>query len=63
MIVRELNRRRKKNGQTTVEYETDKLRMRLINTYDARKTFEDLFYEITCRKLAKEIDRKVIDAS
>ena len=55
MAIKEVNRQDNKDGQTVVEFETDKLVVRLINTYDKRKTLEDMIYVIACRKLADRL--------
>jgi len=53
MEVKELRRDKKQSGENIVEYEADKIIVRLIETYDDKKSFEDLLYVIACRKLAE----------
>ena len=59
MMIRELNRQPRCNGQTVVDYEVGSLRVRLINTYDNSKSFEDLIYTIACRRLAAQINNSI----
>ena len=55
MQVRELHREEHQTGETVVEIETDKLLVRLINTYDKEKTFDEMLYIIACRRLATRL--------
>jgi hypothetical protein len=57
MNVKELNRRKNKKGQIVVEIEADKQMVRLINTYDAKHTLEDMVYTIACQKLSDRLIR------
>ena len=53
MQIKELCRDRKPSGENIVEYEADKKIVRLIKTYDDKKSFDELLYVIACRKLAE----------
>ena len=55
MQVKELHRKKEKNGETIVEVEAGKLLVRLIDTYDSKKTLEEMIYVIACRRLAAKL--------
>jgi hypothetical protein len=55
MQVNELCRERKQTGETVVELETGKLRVRLINTYANKKPLDEILYIIACHRLAKRL--------
>jgi hypothetical protein len=55
MQVKELCRQEKRVGETVIEMEADKLRVRLIATYDNKETLEDMIYVIACRRLADKL--------
>ena len=55
MQVKELHRQEKRSGETVVEIEVDRLRVRLIDTYDNEKTLDDIIYVLACRRLAERI--------
>ena len=55
MQVRELDRRIKRTGEIVVDIEIDKLRVRLISTYDKEKSFDEILYILACRRLAERI--------
>jgi len=44
-----------KSGETITEYETGKLRIRLIDTYNDRTTLDELLYVIACNRLAEMV--------
>ena len=54
MQIKELCRKTNKTGETVVEFESGKILVRLIDTYNDTKTFEELLYAIACRKLAEQ---------
>jgi len=54
MQVKELRRKTKRTG-ATVEFEVDKVLVRLIGTYGKEKTLEELIYILACRKLEDKI--------
>jgi len=55
MQVKELNRQTKRTGETVVDFEVDKLRVRLIDTYHKEKSFDEVLYILACRRLAERI--------
>ena len=55
MQVKELYRQKTKPDETVVEFEAGKLFVRLINTYDNKRTLDDLIYVMACRKLAERL--------
>ena len=55
MQVKELKRKIKQTGETVVDFEVDKIRVRLINTYDKEKTLDEILYILACRRLAERI--------
>ena len=55
MQVKELHRRKTQTDETVVEFEAGKLLVRLINTYDSKRTLDELIYVIACRKLAERL--------
>lgn len=55
MQIKELCRTENPSGETVVEYEAGKLLVRLIDTYDRAKTFEEMLYVIACRRLAAKL--------
>ena len=59
MQVKEISRTKNKFGQTIVEYETGKQKIRLIKSYDTEKSLEDLLYVLACQKLSTHDKQKV----
>jgi len=55
MQVKELRRQKTETNETVVEFEAGKLLVRLINTYDSKRTLDDLIYIMACRKLAERL--------
>ena len=55
MQVTELHRQQNQDGQTIVEYKADKLVVRLITTYDKKKSLDEVIYMMACRKLAGKL--------
>ena len=53
--VKELSRKKTNDGETIVEYETDKAVIRLIATYGSKNTLEDMIYHACCRRLSERL--------
>ena len=63
MIVKELNRKLNTDGKTVAEYEAGKLHLRIIDSYDNKRSFEDLIYVVACHRLAGQIGMRAENAS
>jgi len=55
MQIKELHRQQNLNGETIVEIEAGKLRVRLINTYCKQTALDEMLYQMACHKLAKRL--------
>ena len=55
MKVKELHRHQNLNGETIVELETGKLRVRLISTYCKQTALDEMLYQMACHKLAERL--------
>ena len=57
MQIKELCRKKKQTGEVVAEFEAGKIIVRLIDTYNSEKSFEELLYIIACRKLNERTDK------
>ena len=55
MMVKELRRRKKRNGETVAEFDTGKLLVRLTCSFSGGETLDELLYVLACRKLAERL--------
>jgi hypothetical protein len=55
MQITELRRSIKQSGENIAEFDTEKIHVRLIDTYSGRISFDDLLYIIACNKLAERL--------
>jgi len=55
MQITELHRQKKQTGETIVEVKTEKLLVRLIDTYGNKNTLDEIIYVMACRRLAERM--------
>ena len=53
MYAKELCRQKNQTGEMVAEFEVGKLLVRLISTYDSKRTLDELIYVLACRKMAE----------